>query len=194
MNEGTSGQFLLIFDCDMVAEPHFLEALMPHFYKRTGDDTYAVDKDIALVQSPQSFFGVPVNDPLGQQYRYFYGPVLQGWDGANCAPCCGTNVIFSRACLTSIGGFIYGSVTEDFLTSMYLHNAGCVSSGFRFGLGLTWLTNHDGRACREPTYQPTDSTHSTIYLSYLRITTGTRPSTSTSTSRAASPPRRSTTS
>ncbi len=51
-------------------------------------------------------------------------PLPQGWDGANCAPCCGTNVIFSRACLTSIGGFIYGSVTEDFLTSMYLHNAG----------------------------------------------------------------------
>lgn len=124
MNEGTSGQFLLIFDCDMVAEPHFLEALLPHFYKRTGEDKYEVDKDVALVQSPQSFFGVPVNDPLGQQYRYFYGPVLQGWDGANSAPCCGTNVIFSRACLTSIGGFIYGSVTEDFLTSMYLHNAG----------------------------------------------------------------------
>lgn len=67
---------------------------------------------------------MPLSDPLGQQYRYFYGPVLQGWDGADSAPCCGTNVIFSRACLTAIGGFIYGSVTEDFLTSMYLHNAG----------------------------------------------------------------------
>ncbi len=44
MNEGTSGQFLLIFDCDMVAEPHFLEALLPHFYARVGEDKYAVDK------------------------------------------------------------------------------------------------------------------------------------------------------
>jgi cellulose synthase (UDP-forming) len=44
------------------------------------------------------------------------------WDGAESTPCCGTNVIFSRKCLTEIGGFVYGSVTEDFLTSMYLHN------------------------------------------------------------------------
>lgn len=124
LNEGTTGQFLVIFDCDMVAEPHFLDALIPHFYTRTGEDKYEVDPNIALIQSPQSFFGVPLNDPLGQQYRYFYGPVLQGWDGADSAPCCGTNVIFSRACLTAVGGFIYGSVTEDFLTSMYLHNAG----------------------------------------------------------------------
>ena len=41
-------------------------------------------QDVALVQSPQSFFGVPVNDPLGQQYRYFYGPVLQVGSRAAC--------------------------------------------------------------------------------------------------------------
>lgn len=36
LNEGTSGQFLLIFDCDMVAEPAFLDALLPHFYTRVS--------------------------------------------------------------------------------------------------------------------------------------------------------------
>lgn len=36
LNEGTTGQFLVIFDCDMVAESHFLDALIPHFYTRVG--------------------------------------------------------------------------------------------------------------------------------------------------------------
>jgi len=125
----TGGQFLVIFDCDMVCEPDFVNALLPHFYTKDEQGAHVVDESIALVQSPQSFYGVPLNDPLGQQYRYFYGPVLQGWDGAGSAPCCGTNVIFSRKCLTSNDvtgnpGFAYGSVTEDFLTSMCLHSKG----------------------------------------------------------------------
>lgn len=120
----TSGQFMVVFDCDMVCKPEFLQAVIPHFYSKGENGDYAVDRKIALVQSPQAFVGIPAHDPLGQQYRYFYGPVLQGWDGAGSTPCCGTNVVFSRECLGFIGGFVYGSVTEDFLTSMYLHNAG----------------------------------------------------------------------
>ena len=76
------------------------------------DGTYKVDEKLALVQSPQSFTNLPPYDPLGQQYRYFYGPCLQGWDGAQSTPCCGTNVVFSRKNLTSVGGFVYGSVSR----------------------------------------------------------------------------------
>lgn len=109
------------------------------------DTGYVIDEKLALVQSPQSFTNVPVYDPLGQQYKYFYGPVLQGWDGADACPCCGTNVIFSRKNLTAIGGFVYGSVTEDFLTSMYLHNAGYKSKYVHEYLarGLAPETLHD---------------------------------------------------
>ena len=71
-----------------------------------------------------SFTNVPEEDPLSQGYHYFYGPVLRGWDAVGGTPCCGTNVVFSRAALLSIGGFTYGSITEDFLTSMTLNNAG----------------------------------------------------------------------
>jgi hypothetical protein len=42
------------------------------------EKTYKINHNIALVQSPQSFVDVKSHDPLGQQYRYFYGPVLQG--------------------------------------------------------------------------------------------------------------------
>ncbi len=49
-------------------------------------------------------------------------------------PCCGTNVTFSRKALLSVGGFTYGSITEDFLTSMTLHSHGCVRLGLLLGL------------------------------------------------------------
>lgn len=37
LQEGTSGQFIAVFDCDMIAEPHFLSAILPHFYNRVSD-------------------------------------------------------------------------------------------------------------------------------------------------------------
>ena len=57
--------------------------------------------------------------------RFFYGPMLQGRDGAGACPCCGTGVIFQRSTLVSVGGQSYGSITEDCNTSMQL-----LSSGF----------------------------------------------------------------
>ena len=123
MNEGTSGEFIVIFDCDMICRPEYLQCVLPHFYKLEAD-ALVVDERIAMVQTPQSFVNVPEDDPLGQQYRYFYGPVLHGWDAVDSTPCCGTNVTFSRKALLSVGGFTYGSITEDFLTSMTLHSHG----------------------------------------------------------------------
>eukprot|EP00952_Eustigmatos_sp_NYUAD-ZCMA_P012521 50292-Eustigmatos_ZCMA.PRE.1 len=87
---------------------------------------FVIDELVAMVQTPQSFTNVSEDDPLGQQYRYFYGPVLRGWDAVGSTPCCGTNVTFNRKALTSVGGFTYGSITEDFLTSMTLHSHGSV--------------------------------------------------------------------
>jgi cellulose synthase (UDP-forming) len=122
-NEGTSGEFIVIFDCDMVCKPHYLQTILPHFYKLENDQ-FQVDEHIAMVQTPQAFTNIPEDDPLGQQYRYFYGPVLKGWDAVGSTPCCGTNNCFSRKALTTVGGFTYGSITEDFLTSMTLHSFG----------------------------------------------------------------------
>jgi Cellulose synthase len=39
-------------------------------------------------------------------------------------PCCGTGVVFSRTSLVSIGGQSYGSITEDYNTSMTLFASG----------------------------------------------------------------------
>ena len=50
--------------------------------------------------------------------------MLQGRDGIGAAPCCGTGVVFSRTALVSIGGQAYGSITEDYNTSLTLFAAG----------------------------------------------------------------------
>ena len=59
---------------------------------------------------------MPEDDPLGQQDRYFYG-----WDAVDCTPCCGIDVTFSHAALLSVGGFTFGSITED--SSSFMRSA-----------------------------------------------------------------------
>jgi len=87
---------------------------------------FVVGESVATVQTPQAFTSVPAEGPLGQQYRYFYGPVLKGRDAVGATPRRGTSVTFSRKALLGVGGFTYGSTTEDFLTSVTLHSRGYV--------------------------------------------------------------------
>ena len=56
--------------------------------------------------------------------QLFYHVLLPGWDSLGAAPCCGTNAVLNRAALKAVGGFAYGSVTEDYLTSLTLQSAG----------------------------------------------------------------------
>lgn len=108
--------FVLILDADMQCHPEILNKLVSRFYE--GNDK------LAFVQSPQSFSNIEKWDILGQQYKYFYQVVMKSWSKWGCVPCCGTNVLFRYKHLLDIGGFQYGSVTEDFLTSLVLHAKG----------------------------------------------------------------------
>jgi cellulose synthase/poly-beta-1,6-N-acetylglucosamine synthase-like glycosyltransferase len=132
-----TGDFVLVLDCDMIVHPEFLLRTLGHFYVETkaGNDVssakgqpatrWALKPKAALLQAPQDFWNVEAADPLGHCARFFYGPGLQGRDGANATPCCGTGVLFRRDILVSIGGQAYGSVTEDYNTAMHL-----LASGF----------------------------------------------------------------
>lgn len=112
------GDFVLILDCDMVPKPDILKTMIPMMYDEKGE-LYG------FVQSPQSFHNIKGFDFLGQNYYFFYRVVLKAWDGFDLGvPCCGTNVLFDRKALEQIGGFIYGSLTEDFKTSLKLHSLG----------------------------------------------------------------------
>lgn len=113
---------ILVLDCDMMCHSDILTKLVKYFYE---NDVF--NKNIAFVQSHQNFYNLDCLDILGQRYSYFYQIIMPSWTIWGTTPCCGTNVLFSRKVLESVGGFQYGSVTEDFLTAMYIHSKGYTS-------------------------------------------------------------------
>ena len=140
LTEGMRGDFVCIYDSDMVAKPDFLMLTLGHFFREADavgrgpkalheEGTppgcrYRLKSKTAFVQVPQDFYNVPWDDPFGHAARFFYGPMMQGRDGMNATPCVGTGVVFNRRALLSIGGQSYGSVTEDYKTCMVLQHAG----------------------------------------------------------------------
>jgi cellulose synthase (UDP-forming) len=89
----TDGEFMLILDADQVPHPEILDRTLGYFE----------DEKMALVQTPQFFVNVPVEDPLGSQAPLFYGPIQQGKDGWNSAFFCGSNAVIRREALMQLG-------------------------------------------------------------------------------------------
>jgi cellulose synthase/poly-beta-1,6-N-acetylglucosamine synthase-like glycosyltransferase len=56
----TSGQYILVLDCDMVPKPDIVQALLPHCL----DAQKAWDPSVAFVQSPQAFYNLAPGDPF----------------------------------------------------------------------------------------------------------------------------------
>lgn len=125
MNSSEDTQYILVLDCDMIIHPTFLHRTLSHLYVQDVDGGWRQKEFVGLLQTPQDFWNVDSEDPMVHCARFFYGPMLQGRDGAGACPCCGTGVIFQRSTLVSVGGQSYGSITEDCNTSMQL-----LSSGF----------------------------------------------------------------
>ena len=99
---GTTGEYILILDADMVPEPQILHRTLGYF----GDDK------VALVQTPQYFNNVPASDPLGSQAPLFYGPIQEGKDGWDAAFFCGSNAVLRREALMELGILGYVTATE----------------------------------------------------------------------------------
>lgn len=114
------GEFVLILDCDMAPIPNILSNLLPLFY---DSKSFEKNEKCCFIQSPQEFCNIRGIDFLGQNYNFFYKVVLRAYSGFDLGvPCCGTNVLFDRYHLTKIGGVQYGSITEDFNTSLTFHS------------------------------------------------------------------------
>jgi cellulose synthase (UDP-forming) len=113
----TFGEIVVIFDADMAPFPNFLSRLIPYFYR----------SDIGFVQSPQYYKNHGKNDithASWEQQELFYGPIMRGKDSYNSAFICGTNVAIRRTALERVGGMVEDSITEDFLTSIFIHKQG----------------------------------------------------------------------
>lgn len=92
------------------------------------------DNAVAFVQTPQYFHDctqLQIGDPLGHRNATFYDAIQTGQDGYNCASFAGTNALFRREALDSIGGIQYGSLTEDCYTGQRLCSMGWKALYFR---------------------------------------------------------------
>lgn len=89
----TSGELILILDADQIAAPDILHRTLGYFS----------DPRVAFVQTPQWFYNVTRDDPLGAQAPLFYGPIQQGKHGWNAAFFCGSNAVLRREALMQMG-------------------------------------------------------------------------------------------
>jgi cellulose synthase (UDP-forming) len=102
----TSGEYVLILDCDQIPDPRFVERTIGYFR----------DELVAFVQTPQRFYNIPPGDPFGADASLFYGPVQQGKDGWNAAFFCGSNAILRREALMQLGLIDYAIEMEQRVT------------------------------------------------------------------------------
>src|SRR5262249_2956846 len=100
----TEAPFVLVLDCDHIPAPRFLEATLGWFADERG----------AFVQTPQYYANWDHGEIAAAawaQQALFFGPIARGKDGHDAMFCCGTNVVFRRAALESVGGFPPESLT-----------------------------------------------------------------------------------
>jgi cellulose synthase (UDP-forming) len=117
----TDAPFVLVLDCDHVPRPEMLERTLADF----------ADPAVAFVQTPQYYANAGENTIAAaswSQQALFFGPISVGKDLHESMFCCGTNVVFRREALESVGGFPENSLTEDFELSLHLHEAGWKST------------------------------------------------------------------
>ena len=133
-------KYLIVFDADMNPLPDFVEQLVKIMESSPG---------LAYVQTPQYYTNVETNRVArasGLQQAIFYEYISEGKGLQDCMFCCGTNVMFRREALLSVGGFDETSVTEDFATSLKFQYAGWNSAYVckvtAFGMGPQELAGY----------------------------------------------------
>ncbi|NYD86120.1 glycosyltransferase family 2 protein [Cellulomonas oligotrophica] len=110
------GDCFLVLDADFVPRPEMLHETVPFF----------VRDDVAFVQTPQTYgnYDTVISRGAGYMQSVFYRFVQPGRNRFNAAFCVGTNVVFSRRAIDSVGGIHTDSKSEDVWTSLLLHEAG----------------------------------------------------------------------
>lgn len=128
-----SEKYIVIFDSDQCPFPEFLHQLV---------SLIESDDKLAIVQSPQFYINVdatPISRAAAHQQCVFYEYICEGKSSQDAMFCCGTNFILRKKAIDDIGGFDETVVTEDFATSLKLHQHGWKSLYFdhalAFGLG-----------------------------------------------------------
>lgn len=119
----SQGDLVLVLDADQVAQPNIVQSLAG----------YMRFDSVAFVQSKQSYL-TQEGDPFYNKSQVFYDIVQLAMDNNDTALSCGSGVLYRRAALESIGGFVEWNIVEDLTTSYELHAHGWKSFYFPHSL------------------------------------------------------------
>jgi len=116
------GELIAVFDADFCPEKTFLSKLAGYF----------ADEKVAVAQVPQSYYNITesfqhrrlFDNKIYSDQDTFMHLILPARNNWNSAYWIGTNTLLRRKAIDSIGGFSTGCVTEDVLTSMFIHSKG----------------------------------------------------------------------
>lgn len=113
--------FVAVLDADFVPHVDFVPRALALFRQA----------DVGLVQTPQHFFNPdPIQHNLGlsrsypDEQRFFFDHLQPSRDAWGIAFCCGTSSVIRWQALEEIGGFPTESITEDFMLTLVLQEAG----------------------------------------------------------------------
>jgi cellulose synthase (UDP-forming) len=119
--EPSPPDFVAVLDADFVPHADFVPRALALFH----------EPDVGLVQTPQHFFNPdPIQHNLGlsrsypDEQRFFFDHLQPSRDAWGIAFCCGTSSIARWEALQEVGGFPTESITEDFMLTLVLQEAG----------------------------------------------------------------------
>ena len=146
----TSGEHIVIFDCDHVPSKDFLVSTVGWLVK---------DPKIALVQTPHHFYSpdpfeknMHLDRALPIENSLFHDFIQKGNDTWNATMFCGSSAVMRRKALEEIGGIAVETVTEDAHTSLKLNrrgwNSAFISRPLASGLSTETLAAHIGQRIR----------------------------------------------
>ncbi|HWR36931.1 MAG TPA: glycosyltransferase [Clostridia bacterium] len=118
----TSGEFIVVLDCDHVPNADLIDQLLGFFR----------DRKVAVVQATQDFYNLDsFQHRLNQRKKYgwqqqelFFNIIQPGKDRYNAAFYCGSPAVIRRSALEQVGGFATESITEDMHTGLLLQRVG----------------------------------------------------------------------
>lgn len=119
----TASPLIATFDADMIPRREFLMRTVPYFL--------IPDVKVGLVQTPQSFYNQDLfqfnlfsERDIPNEQDFFSREINVMRNASNSAAYTGSNTVILRSAMEEIGGFPYGTITEDFETSLRLQKAG----------------------------------------------------------------------
>jgi cellulose synthase (UDP-forming) len=110
--------FVCVLDADQMPDPIFLREILPILQN---------DPKLAMVQIPQHYTNLDasiLSMASQAQQSIFYDIITEGKSCLGTLFSCGTNIVYRKDALLSVGGFDETSITEDLATTVNMHVKG----------------------------------------------------------------------